>query len=160
MKIQFTKQQNRPSVFKCFRPDGTETWMSITQLFALEHDIVHYAVETTLGFRQAFYGMLLRGYNVTDFAAPRHLRPAALLPINLPLEAQQTEMLVNLFQTELHDGTSMEDFIGIAKFTFEAQVVPFPDINEQQVGQIRARIRALLRQWHELPTGATLELNF
>ncbi len=160
MRIRFTKQQNKPSAFKCIRSDGSETWMRITQLFTLEHDIVHYAVETVLDFRQAFYGILLRGYNITDFEAPRHLRPTALLPANLPLEAQQAEMLVNLFQTELHDEADIEGFIGVAAFTFQTQAVPFPTISKQQVGQIRAKIRALLRQWHVLPAGGTLELAF
>ena len=160
MRLLFIKKEHQPSVFKCIRSDGTETWMKITQSFTIEHDLVHYAVETTLNFQQAFYGLLMAGYNITDFEAPRHLRLPALLPSNLPLEAQQAEILVNLFQTDLHNEGDIEDFISVARFTFQTQAVPFPSITNREVAQIRANIRILLRKWHELTAGETLELVF
>lgn len=160
MRLLFTKKEHQPSVFKCIRSDETETWMKITQLFTLEHDLVHYAIETTLNFQQAFYGLLMQGYNITDFETPRHLRLPALLPANLPLEAQQAEMLVNLFQTDLHNEEDIADFISVAQFTFQTQSVPFPGITEQEVAQIRNNIRALLQEWHKLSDGETLELIF
>ena len=160
MRLHFTKDVHKLCVLKCIRSDGSETWRKTTLPFMLEHDLVHYAVETTLNFHQAFYGLLRQGYNITDFEAPRHLRPAALLPANLPLEAKQTEMLVSLLQTEIHDSTDIEDFISIAQLTFQAQGIAFPAITKEQIGQVRHKIWQLLNQWNQIPLGETLQLQF
>src|SRR5262249_62175861 len=34
------------------------------------HDLVHYCVESTLGFRDAFFGLIAAGWNLEDFGQP------------------------------------------------------------------------------------------
>ena len=33
------------------------------------HDLIHYVVETTLGYREAFFGLLAAGWDIQDFGA-------------------------------------------------------------------------------------------
>lgn len=175
MKILFAKEKSQPATgmpatglpatglpatIKCVRADGTETCMRINHHFTLEHDLIHYAIERALKFGNGFYGLIDQGYSISDFRAPRSQRPAALLPGNLPKEAHQTEILADLFQTELPEELELEDFIDIARITFDAQQVKFPEITEEHVGTIRADIRSLLHHWHYLPAGQVLALDF
>ena len=34
------------------------------------HDLVHYSVESVLGFRDAFFGLVAQGWDFKDFARP------------------------------------------------------------------------------------------
>ena len=55
------------------RADGTVTWQRQKGKLALvfpPHDLTHYAVETTLGYQHAFYGLVADGWDISDFAAP------------------------------------------------------------------------------------------
>ncbi len=81
MKIQFKKGKDK-STLHCIRKDGTATWSTIYQGMEI-HDLAHFAVETELGFKKAFYGLLASGYAIQDFALPRAKRPKSLLPENL-----------------------------------------------------------------------------
>ena len=99
LQITFKKHQNKPNTLSCTRQDGSKTWSKIHPGLAI-HDLIHYAVETTLDFQNAFYGLLAQGFNIEDFSLPRAERPVELLPKNLPSEALYTEFLVGLFQME------------------------------------------------------------
>src|SRR6185437_11388716 len=69
MKIQFTKKADGSAVFKCVRPDGSVTWQKQegkhAAFFPL-HDLTHYAVETELGFRRGFYGLIAEGWEIAE----------------------------------------------------------------------------------------------
>jgi hypothetical protein len=80
-----------------------------------DHDLCHFAVEITLQFKNGFYGLIDRGFNISDFELPRNERPLELIPANLPLEAQQTEFIVNLLQTELWNTGINPDFLILLK---------------------------------------------
>lgn len=71
MKIVFKKEPNKPPVMRCIRADGSETWMCSKNqgaYFAV-HDMLHYAVETVMGYATAFYGMVAGGRDLDDFGA-------------------------------------------------------------------------------------------
>lgn len=54
------------------------------------HDITHYAVEQTLGYRRAFYGLVADSWGISDFAMPWPRGP-------IPDEAREVELVVGLF---------------------------------------------------------------
>jgi len=60
LSIQITKRSDGGGVLRCVRADGSVTWQKQTArhaaFFAL-HDLTHFAVETTLGYRQGFFGL-------------------------------------------------------------------------------------------------------
>ena len=68
LRIQITKRPDGNGVLRCVRADGSVTWQKQERhaaFFAL-HDLTHFAVESTLGFRRGFYGLLAEGWDVED----------------------------------------------------------------------------------------------
>ena len=73
MTIAFSKKENKQHTLTCTRTDGSQTWMQVSDFF-VAHDLMHYATETVLQYKDAFYGMLNRGINITDFEKPKSER--------------------------------------------------------------------------------------
>ena len=69
MRVQITKKADGSGVLRCVRDDGSVTWQKQTDrhaaYFAL-HDLTHFAVETTLGFRRGFFGLIAEGWDIED----------------------------------------------------------------------------------------------
>ena len=159
MKLQFRKGKNA-NTFTCIRDDGTQSWTKLHPGIE-DHDLAHYAVEKHLEFREAFLGIVNQGYEIGDFALPRDQRPLALWPVNLPLQAQQTEFIVNLLQTEYWNSGINPNFLTTLRTTLDLKEMPFPArLNEERLELIRKDYHELIARWKELPLGETLELSF
>ncbi|MCL6267408.1 hypothetical protein [Flagellimonas myxillae] len=160
MKIQFKKRRGKPSILNCIREDGSTTWSEIHPNFEI-HDFAHFAVETVLGFTQAFYGLLASGFNIEDFELPRDQRPEELIPDNLPVESLQTEHIVNLLTTAMQNGAGDFDLISTLKEILAENGLPYPpDLTSETLGRIQENLNDLLEQWDKLEEGSTMELNF
>lgn len=156
-RLSFRKEAGKPTVFTFRRSDGSLTWGKLGNL-PIEHDLAHYAVETTLGCKRAFFGLLDQGFTVDDFELPRDRRPQALLPINLPLEAQQVEHIVGRLQTELLCGVN-SDFIADLRQTLALNGIGYPALlTSQTLADIRALFQDAIRQWRALEPGGQLDL--
>jgi hypothetical protein len=62
--LRWTRRPDGDVGFTCTRPDGTSTWQRHTGAragFFAVHDLTHYAVETELGVRHGFYGLVADG---------------------------------------------------------------------------------------------------
>src|SRR6059058_3092224 len=87
MLIRFKRHPDGSASLTCVRGDGTSTWQRQQGQLGLvfpPHDLTHYAVETTLGYRHGFYGLIEDGWNIEDFAKPWPRGP-------IPDEAQEVE---------------------------------------------------------------------
>ena len=160
LTLQFRKGDNKPSTLTCVRPDGSRTWTRLHPGIEI-HDFAHYAVESELRFRNAFYGTIAKGFDIGDFEIQREQRPVELLPHNLSLEAHQTEHIVNLLQ--IHHGNPSKDFdfIDTLKDILEDKEIDFPEaLNEERLDKVFNRLTELLRDWENLRPGESLELNF
>ena len=66
MILRFKKgKEGKPSAFACVRADGSATYQRMT--LPAEHDLGHYAVETTMGWREAFLGLVAAGRDLDSF---------------------------------------------------------------------------------------------
>lgn len=78
LKIQITKRSDGGGVLRCTRADGSVTWQKQTDrhaaFFAL-HDLTHFAVESLLGFRRGFYGLMAEGWEIEDTTGKHSPRP-------------------------------------------------------------------------------------
>ena len=94
MVIRFKKGKNqwkhKPDTLTCVREDGSITWAYLHRGF-VHHDFAHYVVETTLGFENAFFGLVAKGHDIPDFSEPKGQRP-----FDIPKEAMDTEPIVAL----------------------------------------------------------------
>ena len=73
MVIRIKKGTDGRTALSCTRADGTTTWQRQQggqAAFFPKHDLTHYAVETTLGLRQGFYGLVSTGWDFSDFGSP------------------------------------------------------------------------------------------
>jgi hypothetical protein len=157
--VQFTKRADGSAVLRCVRPDGSATWQRQDRHapFFSFHDLTHFAVETTLGFRSGFYGLLADGWTIADTGGKGDRG-------RLPAEAVLVEHLVGLFDRERVGGAaalSDDEFNTLVEqLAATGRIEQAPSFTEVQLTAVRARIEALHGQWAALAEGATLELPF
>ncbi len=155
LRIQIKKGRDAPSVLTCIRRDGTRTWHRLHSSLPV-HDLTHYAVETILGTREAFFGLVARGWDIADFEKPvKRGRP--------PDQALGVEHVVGLLQVERSDGATLpaanfNDSIG-AMMSVGLRAA-LHTLTDDELERIRTAIRDLTERWIALPRGETLELAF
>jgi hypothetical protein len=159
LKIQFIKRPDGNALLKCLRSDGSATWQrqddDHAAFFPL-HDLTHSAVETALGFRRGFYGLIAEGWDIAETTG-KTARGA------LPDEAIEVEYLVSAFSAERAGGVaeSTEEFNQLAATFATAKRMPTPRrLTDQDLAKVRARFDELAMKWRALPRGGTLELDF
>src|SRR4051812_48917305 len=94
--IRIKKNRDGTVAFTLTRADGTTTWQKQTGLqgaFFPRHDLTHYAVETVLGHRRGFYGLVAEGWNLTDFGHPW---PRG----RMPADTDPSELIVGMLDLE------------------------------------------------------------
>jgi len=92
MRIQLKKGRDGPSTLACVRADGSTTWGKEHPFFPT-HDLTHCAVESVLGFDQAFFGLIASGWNIDDFVQPGASR-------RIPFQAVVAEHVVGVLDRE------------------------------------------------------------
>lgn len=148
-------------VLRCTRADGSTTWQRHrghqARFFPL-HDLVHLAVESTLGARDGFWGLVAAGWEIEETTGKGARGP-------LPDETVVVEQLVNLFSLERTGGATPPDAAGFRAVMREVMSAgaPWPwtpRIDDAALAATRAAIDALHDRWARTPTGATLALRF
>jgi hypothetical protein len=109
------------------------------------HDLTHFAVETVLGYRRGFFGLIAEGWDVDDTTG-KGARGV------LPAEAVEVEKIVGLFDSERASSVlwSAEEFN-----TFAPRA-----LTDTELQKVRALRAALTRQWSAVAPGQKLELKF
>jgi hypothetical protein len=110
MLIRLSKHTGKPHVIKYIRDDGTETWMQADDFF-VRHDLSHFALETVLGYKTAFNGMINSGMDIKDFENREKRRAMKVTD-----EAGYAENMANLFLGEVVQG-NFEDFNAVQQQT-------------------------------------------
>lgn len=151
MKIRIKKGKNRykhkPDTLTCIRDDGTVTWSHIYPGFFL-HDLTHYVVETSLGYNNAFFGLISKGYNIPEFSLPKSERT-----FNIPEDAISVEPIVALLQME-HWDSFPEKLLDT-----DSQELP-PNVTSELIDNMREKLMELVKRWEDLLPGEFLELEF
>ena len=147
LQVEIVKQPDGTGVLRCTRPDGSVTWQKQTKHaahFAL-HDLTHFAVEITLGYRRGFFGLIAEGWDAEDTTG-KGTRGA------LPAEAIEVEKIVGLFDSERASGVlwSAKEFNTFAPRT----------LTDTEIQNIRALRSRLFHQWSAIAPGQKLELVF
>jgi hypothetical protein len=157
MWIRFAKsKKNHAVTLNCLRDNGSCTWQASSDYFA-RHDLIHYAVETTLGYTQAFLGLVAQGKDLDQFGTKNGVRDV------YTTEEAWAEGLVGLLQWPAVTGgpaLNDDDFFAMLVKSCEDNGCPVPRITSEQVAHIREKVRVLHQQWDKLPAGETLELLF
>ena len=120
----------------------------------MHHDFAHYVVETTLGFENAFFGLVAKGYDIPDFSEPKAQRP-----FEIPEEAMNTEPIVALLQADLPNTPYPQDTNSNGLFREHSATLPV-NITDEQLKVMRQKLRTFLQQWHDLQPGESMTLQF
>lgn len=148
MLVEIAKRKDGAGVLRCVRDDGSVTWQKQTErhaaYFAL-HDLTHFAVESVLGYRRGFFGLLSEGWDFDDTTGKGAKGP-------LPAEAGEVESIVGQFFIEHAGG---------ARWTAEE----FCDslsrkLTEDELASVRRRRIELFREWAAVEPGSVLNLKF
>ena len=155
MQITFIKQKDKKNTISCKRKDGSATWMA-SDLFYVQHDLMHFAVETKLGYKTAFYGMLAGGIDITDFELPKAQRN-----FEYTEQAWHAESIVNLLFIQLKQGEN-SDFQTALNAAYIMNAYPFsaPVVSAIAATEIKNLFQELWLQWNELAYGEALHLLF
>jgi hypothetical protein len=159
LAIRFKKSADGRSSLSCTRPDGSTTWQTLDgqqAAFFPRHDLTHYAVETVLGHKQGFYGLLAAGWDISDFGKPEARR-------KIPTDAVLAEMTVGLLDLERATGERVQanDVNTRLREWCAENGLPEPaEISEDDLGQIRKRRAELFSSWEAVAPGEVLELSF
>ena len=113
--------------------------------FFAVHDLTHYAVETVLGCRGRFFGLIAAGWSVEDTTRRGGCG-------TLPPEAVEVEKIVGLFQTEQASCTLWT----AAEFNeFSPRA-----LTETEIQNVRTLRATMFRKWFAVQPGEKLELEF
>ena len=154
MEISFTKRENNDHIISCKREDGSVTWNHNSPFF-ITHDICHYALETTLQFKEAFYGLVAAGTDIKEFDLPRDKRT-----VQLTDEAIFAEQMVNLLTIENSQGIMENFMVTINDVCIKGGIKEMPEMTEDQLQEIRNLYRQLMNQWNLLLPEETMTLIF
>jgi len=157
MMIRFTKGVERPDSLTCVRDDGSRTWSAVGRTVGVRHDLIHYAVETVLGYREAFFGLVAAGRDIHSFGTKHGIKDS------YPLEAQHAEQLVGLVQWPAMSGgpaLTDDELLSLLADTCSLHNLPMPPVTTAQLTAIRAEARVLHRRWDQLAPGNHLDLVF
>lgn len=163
--IRLKRHPDRTASLTCIRRDGSRTWQRQRGQIGLvfpPHDLTHYAVEATLGFRHGFYGLIADGWDISDFARPWRRGP-------IPAEAQTVELIVGFFDAERRNGSSWTEsefndharrYVAARRASRSGAGVQVPALTAAQLERVRASRAELLRQWSVIGAGECMELEF
>ena len=159
MVIRIKKGADGRTSLSCTRADGTSTWQrqeGAQASFFPRHDLTHYAVETVLGQRRGFYGLVAGGWDPSDFGTPW---PRG----KLPKDANLSEIIVGFFDRERASGeigTAEELNAELAAYCGENDL-PAPDaFTEEHLWLVRQKRGDLFTRWEAVELGGALELSF
>jgi hypothetical protein len=160
LTIKIKKKTDGNAALSCVRADGSTTWQrqeGAQGAFFPLHDLTHYSVETVLGFRHAFYGLVSDGWDLSSFGDRTAGRA-------IPDEAELVEVIVGFFDTERASGvvSSADDFNWkIRTYRENRQLPPTAfRMTDEMLGRIRVVRGELFAAWRALPPGETLMLSF
>ena len=165
LQIRLKRHPDGSASLTCTRRDGSVTWQrqhGPTALVMPAHDLTHFAVESTLGVRRGFYGLLADGWEITDFAKPWPRGP-------IPDEALVVELIVGFLDAERRQGETMTaDAFQIQAEQYVASRLAvgktMPDglrpLTDDELARVRARRDDLLARWADVPVGGDLALDF
>ena len=157
--VRIKKNADGRSALTCTRADGTTTWQSMKNAqaaFFPRHDLTHYAVETVLGHRNGFYGLVASGWDLSDFGTPW---PRG----RIPNEAVLSEMIVGLLDVERSTGQLVQPADvnrRLQEFCRENGMPAPTPLTEEDLWRVRQKRGELFAQWEAVKPGDALELPF
>src|SRR2546423_11676922 len=142
LTIRIKKNPDSTAALTCTRADGTVTWQrqkSAQARFFPRHDLTHYAVETVLGHRRVFCGLVAEGWDLSHFGTPGPRGP-------IPADADPSELIVGFLDAEraCREQWSAADLNEKGAQYFAARGIRgVLQVSDEQLARVRARMHEL-----------------
>ena len=148
MQLVFTKGSGKHDRLDVIRMGEPAESIECPKQGIIPHDMVHYAVESTLHTR-GFLGRVLQGEQASFKMANE-------------AESDGVERLVEVFQADGWSGWSSipTDMLDLYAVTCSARQCAPLAIQVEDIEAVRHRILALTEQWQSVPAGKSLVLRF
>jgi hypothetical protein len=165
MQILVTKGK-RLDMIEARRADGSVAREEVPQKGPVAHDIVHYVVETELGFDRGFWGLVAAGNDPASIAEmARAAGHASARRAEKPephfVEAIQVERIVESFEAELWSrGSDNESLRSMALSGCAQSLVDMPALSDVAIERARSRLVEIAEYWTALPIGGSLALEW
>jgi hypothetical protein len=160
MLIRLKKISDTTHRLVLVRDDGTGESIELVSRSFLQHDLLHFSVETNAKLQQSFWGLLAAGKTLAQ------LHEANGPPDRAGTEAAVTEAVVTeavvgvLTNVVAGQATARAAVEGLARL-FEAQDRDVPAwFTAEFVERVREHMRKLTGQWRALPYGDEIQLTF
>lgn len=163
MKLIVTRQgrSDKYDALRCVRRDGSSTGCPMPRQGILPHDLIHYVVESTLGWRHAFYGMIAAGADIGPAMEAAHD------PANAALadQAIHTEAVVESLQAQLWSAGADADAFDDALFEEGVRMAcvgrgrSVPDLPAGSGRRLFDAVLALNGRWQQVAWYGVLELE-
>jgi hypothetical protein len=146
MQLVFTKGAGKYDRMEIARGDGAVERIDCPKQGIIPHDMVHYAVESTLE-KRGFLTRVGEGER-----ADMRMRGEA--------ESDGVERLVEIIQGDAWSGGSNDAaaMLDLYRVTCNARACPMLDVEPGDVEAIRTRMAELTAQWNTLAIGQSLSL--
>lgn len=147
MDIVFTKGSGKYDRMDVLRADGQVERIDCPRQRIIPHDMVHYAVESTL-MRRGFLTRVRDGESAT-------------FRMQAEAESDGVERLVEVIQGDAWSGgdSPATDMIDLYRVTCSARTCPMLEVDFDDIEAIRARVAELDAQWQALAIGQSLRLT-
>ncbi len=155
MKIIIKKKSDSKHTITYSREGFQDYWIEADDFLVL-HDLCHYAIESTLRYKTAFWGLVSNGVNPGVFEN-KITRDA----LEISNEAWLSEHLANLLLIEFKQGI-FDDINEILEKSLLQQnpSIPFIKISPIELTAIRALHLKLIENWKAVKDGDNLSLDF
>jgi hypothetical protein len=141
---------------RCVRRDGSETATSMPRQGILPHDLLHYVVESALGWRHGFLGMIAAGADIGWTMQQTHD------PANRDIadQAIHAEAVVESLQAQLWSGAFNEAaFLDGLRDACQARGRSVPVLAAGAGETLFEQASALNARWQQVPFHGTLALE-
>jgi len=147
MQLVFTKGSGKHDRMDVVRDGVVSESIECPKQGIIPHDMVHYAVESTL-HKRGFVGRVLDG-------------EAATFQMQAEAESDGVERLVEVFQADGWSGwnTAPADMLDLYQVTCKARACEPLEVGEGDIGAVRRRILELTAQWQAVPVGKSLAVG-
>jgi hypothetical protein len=159
LTVELSMRADGVVVLRCTRADGSVTWQKQegrNALFFAFHDLRHFAVEQTFGFRHGFFGLIAAGWEISDTSGKGERGP-------LPAEAVLVEHIVGLLEHERLGGAHPLSADDLNAQLDAAGVLGDPEtsttLTDEGFGKVRSAIDALHSRFASLAMGESMTLT-
>jgi len=148
MQLIFTKGSGKYDRMDIIRSDRDIQSIQCPKQGIIPHDMVHYAVESSLR-KRGFLGRVRDGE-----AANFQMQPET--------ESDSVERLVEVIQGDAWSGgdSTPEDMLDLYQVTCRARDCPCLPVTNMDIESIRESVATLTKQWDLVNVGSTLVVEF